>query len=433
MIKLRILCLVFLLACHPLNSSAQQIQQWQTTNGVPVLFLETHDLPIVDIRIGFRAGSSRDGQQPGISQLLNGLLIEGSGKLSAQQIALQFEQVGAQLHNYSGLDIARLSLRSLSESSKLDSVIELFSHVIALPAFPQVALDRDRSAMMVSLAERENRIGSLLSRAFMKNLYAGHPYRNSSIVNESSLRLIKREDLIQFHSTYYVAANASLAIVGDLNLGQAKYYAEQLVRHLAEGKAAETLPVPELTEGKTIKIAFDTPQTQLRIGMPVIHRHDTDYYALILGNHILGGNGSNSRLMQKIRGEQGLSYSVYSSLTPLEIAGPFELGLQTSNHQVEAALELLDKLLQVFIEKGPTKVELDMAKKNISGGFALRFDSNRKLLNQLSVMGNYNLPLDYLDQYVQRIQEVTVEDIRQVFQKRIRPEQMIRVLVGPDS
>ena len=433
MMRLRHICLVLLLVSYPISSSAQSIQQWQTTNGVPVLFLETHNLPIVDIRIGFRAGSSRDGKQPGISQLLNGLLIEGSGKLSAQQIALQFERAGAQLRSYSGLDIARLSLRSLSESSKLDSVVELFSRVIALPSFPLVALDRDRAASLVGLAERENRIGSLLSSTFMKNLYAGHPYQNASVISESSLMSITQKDLAKFHTTYYVAANASLAIVGDLTIDQAKRYAEEVVRHLPVGKAAEALPAPAATRSKTIKVDFDTPQTQLRIGMPVISRHDEDYYVLMLGNHIFGGNGSNSRLMQKIREEQGLSYSVYSSLSPLEMPGPFEMGLQTSNHQLDAALDSLDQLLQVFIEKGPTEAELDLAKKNITGGFALRFDSNRKLLNQLSVMGYYRLPLDYLDQYVKKIEAITIEDIRRVFRKRIRPEHMIRVIVGPLS
>ncbi|NNE62512.1 MAG: insulinase family protein, partial [Gammaproteobacteria bacterium] len=332
---------------------------------------------------------------------------------------------------YAGFDIAQLSLRSLSQASKLDPVVELFSRVIALPALPQEALDRDRAAMIVNLAQQKTRIDSLLSMTFMKNLYAGHPYENASIVSESSLSSITRQDLIQFHSTYYVAENASLAIVGDLSLEQARQYAEKVVRHLSAGKPAGALPVPQPTQGKTIRLDFDTPQTQLRIGMPVITRHDADYYALTLGNHILGGNGSHSRLMQKIREEQGLSYSVYSSLSPLQVAGPFEMGLQTSNHQLDAALNSLDQLLQVFIEKGPTEAELQAAKRNIIGGFALRLDSNRKLLNQLSIMGYYQLPLDFLDQYAQKIEKVTLQDIHRAFRNRIRPEQMIRVIVGP--
>jgi zinc protease len=425
--------LAVMLAGFASVSPAREIQQWHTDNGVPVLFMQAQELPIVDIRIGFRAGSARDGDKAGISQLLNGLLVEGSGKLSAQDIALEFERVGAQLRHYAGRDFAQLSLRSLSATSKLDVVVDVFSRVIALPAFPQAALDRDRAAMIVELAQRKTRIESLLSTTFMKNLYAGHAYENAAIVSESSIQSIARQDLVQFHSTYYVVENASLAIVGDLSLEQARHYAEKVVAYLPSGKAAAKLPEPAPTQAKTIRLDFDTPQTQLRIGMPVITRLDADYYALMLGNHIFGGNASNSRLMKKIREEQVLSYNVYSSLSPLQVAGPFEMGLQTSNHQVDAALDSLEQLLRDFIEKGPTRAELALAKKNITGGFALRLDSNRKLLNQLSVMGYYQLPLDFLDEYAKKIEEVTLEDVRRVFRDRIRPEQMIRVIVGPQS
>jgi zinc protease len=433
MIKRWFVFLAVMLAGFASVSPAREIQQWHTDNGVPVLFMQAQELPIVDIRIGFRAGSARDGDKAGISQLLNGLLVEGSGKLSAQDIALEFERVGAQLRHYAGRDFAQLSLRSLSATSKLDVVVDVFSRVIALPAFPQAALDRDRAAMIVELAQRKTRIESLLSTTFMKNLYAGHAYENAAIVSESSIQSIARQDLVQFHSTYYVVENASLAIVGDLSLEQARHYAEKVVAYLPSGKAAAKLPEPAPTQAKTIRLDFDTPQTQLRIGMPVITRLDADYYALMLGNHIFGGNGSNSRLMKKIREEQGLSYNVYSSLSPLQVAGPFEMGLQTSNHQVDAALDSLEQLLRDFIEKGPTRAELALAKKNITGGFALRLDSNRKLLNQLSVMGYYQLPLDFLDEYAKKIEEVTLEDVRRVFRDRIRPEQMIRVIVGPQS
>jgi len=238
MINLRLIFLFILLGSLSFTSPAREIQQWHTGNGVRVLFLQAQDLPIVDLRIGFRAGSSRDGETPGISELLNGLLIEGSGKLSAQDIALEFEQVGAQLRKHSGLDMAQLSLRSLSEASKLEPVLDVFARVIALPAFPQAALDRDRAAMIVNLAQQKTRIGSLLSETFMKNLYAGHPYENASIVSESSLTSINRQDLIQFHAKYYVAENASLAIVGDLSREQAKSYAERYQTFLKDYRSS---------------------------------------------------------------------------------------------------------------------------------------------------------------------------------------------------
>lgn len=413
------------------TAAAFQIENWKTENGVSVLFIETHELPIVDMRLGFRAASSRDGKLPGISSLVSGLLVEGTADLSAQQIAQEFEQVGALLGHRSGRDMAWTSLRSLSDSVKLEAVVDLFGRITALPNFPQEALDRDRKALLASLAESEKRIASISNDHFYRALYENHPYGRSNAEMQAAIEAITVDDLIKFHRRYYVAENASLAIVGDLTMAQAKDYANRVTRFLPAGEVAADLPLPKQTTSKTILVNFASKQTSIKIGMPLISRHDPDYYIFTVGNHILGGNGSNSRLMQIIREEHGLSYSVYSFISPLESQGPFEMGMQTRNHQVEAALELLDESLDAFIRNGPTQAELDQARKNIIGGFALRLDSNRKLLEQLSVIGFYRLPLDYLDKYPKQIESVTVDDVRRVFQKRLRSGQMIRVIVGP--
>jgi zinc protease len=424
--------LLALTLCN-MSAYAVEIQNWKTDNGVPVLFIEAHDLPIVDLRMSFLAASSRDADLPGQAGLVNGLLVEGSGELTAQQIALQFEQVGARFGFETGRDMASTSLRSLSDREKLEAVIDLFARVTALPSFPQEALERDRGALLVNLAERQKRAGSVASDAFFRALYRGHPYEFGSRGKQETIKVIKREDIVAFHRRYYVAANASLAIVGDLTLTEAKIYANKISQYLPDGKMAEALPEPEEVYGSSIRIAFDTEQTQIKVGMPVMARHDPDFYVLTLGNHILGGNGSNSRLMQKIREERALTYGVYSYFLALESIGPFQLSLQTRNHQADEALRLLEQTLAEFIDKGPTQAELDHARKNITGGFALRLDSNRKLLSQLSVIGFYRLPLDYLDEYSSHINAITIDDIRRVFKKRIKPEKMIRVIVGPEA
>ena len=413
--------------------SAIEIQHWNTENGVPVYFIESHDLPIVDMRLSFRAASSRDGDLPGLAGLVNGLLVEGTGDLSAQQIALEFEQVGAQLGHSASRDMAWTSLRSLSDRAKLDPVVDLLARVTALPNFSQSALNRDRDALLVNLASRQKQIASIASDRFNQALYRNHPYEYGSGGVAEAIEVITLEDLSRFHHRYYVAKNASLAIVGDLSLEAAKSYANQISDYLVAGKAAEDLPKPAETHAQTLRIDFETAQSQVKVGMPVLSRFDPDYYALIVGNHILGGNGSNSRLMQKIREEHGLSYSVYSYFAPLETNGPFEMGLQTRNAQVDEALGLLEQTLQAFIDHGPEPGELELAKRNILGGFALRFDSNLKLLNQLSVIGFYRLPLDYLDNYPRRIETVRAEDVHSAFRRRIKPEQMIRVIVGPQE
>ena len=192
---LLLLCLTFL----PVY--AVDIQHWKTASGVPVYFIESHDLPIVDIRLSFRAASSRDGDLPGIAGLVNGLLVEGTGKLSAQDIALEFEQVGAQLGHSANRDMAWTSLRSLSERGKLDAIVDLFARVTALPEFSQTALDRDREALLVNLASRQKQIAALTSDRFRQAMYRDHPYQYGSHGLAKVLQAITLEDVFGFSST----------------------------------------------------------------------------------------------------------------------------------------------------------------------------------------------------------------------------------------
>lgn len=416
------------------SAQALDIKTWRTANGVKVLFVETHALPMVDVRLTFKAGSSRDGQQNGISRLVNALLVEGSGELSAEQIALTFESAGAELGHNSLRDMAWTSLRSLSDKTLLDKTTDLFARVSALPSFPQKAIERDRKSMLISLANRKKEIGDVVEDAFFHHVYRNHAYEVGSHGLKGTLEAITAKDLHSFHSSYYVAKNASLALVGDLNLQQARQYSEQLTRYLKPGQPAPAIkPVAMAGQAKTIKIPFKTTQTHIKQGLPVLSRKDPDYFALYVGNHILGGGGFSSRLMQQIREDRGLSYSVYSYFLPMESSGPFEMALQTSNDQADEAAELLQQILQNYIEQGPMAEELEHARKNITGSFPLKLDSNKKVVDYLALIGFYELPLDYLDHFNDNVMAVTLFDIKDAFSRRVKPEQMIRIIVGDPS
>ena len=163
---------------------------------------------------------------------------------------------------------------------------------------------------------------------------------------------------------------------------------------------------------------------------PGLRRVDPDYFPLLVGNHILGGGGFISRLMEEVRQKRGLAYSVYSFFSPYKEQGPFQIGLQTKKEQSEEALALTQKVLKDFVASGPTDEELLAAKQNIIGGFPLRIDSNSKILSYLSMIGFYNLPLTYLTDYLVAVEAVTTEQIRQAFQRRIQPDGMVTVVVG---
>lgn len=414
-----------------LAASNPQIQHWTTTNGARVYFVPSPELPIVDIRVVFDAGSARDGAQSGLAQLTNGLLDQGAGDLNADQIAERMEGIGAQSGTSAYRDMAVVNLRSLTDRVLLDPALDLMALIISKPSFPQNAFERAQKRTLVALRAQQESPGDIADKAFFAAVYGDHPYASTSLGTEKSITALTRKDAVAFHQRYYTGRNAMLAIVGAIDRKDAEKIAEQVVGKLPAGAAATTLPpVKPLAEAKVDYIAYPSAQTHILMGQPGITRDDPDYFPLYVGNHILGGSGLVSRITVEVREKRGLAYSAYSYFTPMHVAGPFTAGLETRNDQADAALGVLRDVLRDFIAIGPAEDELTAAKKNITGGFALRLDSNGKIVENLASIGFYNLPLDYLDTFNQRVEAVTAEQIRSAFQRRVHPEDMVTVMVG---
>jgi zinc protease len=193
------------------------------------------------------------------------------------------------------------------------------------------------------------------------------------------------------------------------------------------------LPAIGVPDSTPKRIAHPATQSHILLGMPSLSRGDPDFFALTVGNYVLGGGGFVSRLMNEVREKRGLAYSVYSYFMPLSEPGPFQLGLQTKKEQANDALKLVNSVVANYVENGPTAAELKAAKDNLAGGFALRIDNNRKILDNLSVIGFYKLPLDYLDRWVDNVERVTVADVKAAFARHVKPAQFATVVVGaPD-
>lgn len=407
------------------------IEHWQTANGARVYFVPAPELPMVDVQVVFNAGSARDGGQPGLAQLTHVLLDKGADGLSADTIAQRLEGVGARLSGDSLRDMALLRLRSLNDLKYLQPAVEVFAKVLAKPDFNAADLERERARMLVSLQHDQQKPGTVAEKTFYAALYGEHPYAVPPEGTVDSLDALDRAALRAFHARYYVARNAVVAIVGALDRAAAERLAEAVTEALPAGEPAPVLPaVNDLQAAQEKRIAHPSSQTHVLVGQPGMRRDDPDYFALYVGNHVLGGGGLVSRLSDEVREKRGLSYSVYSYFLPMAERGPFQLGLQTRNDQVDEALQVLRGTLAEYIAEGPTAKELEAAKNNITGGQALRIDSNRKILEYLAVIGFYDLPLDYLETFNSKVEAVTLEQVREVFQRRIRPERMLTVLVG---
>ncbi|OAM52495.1 zinc protease [Methylovorus sp. MM2] len=406
------------------------IQQWQTSNGAEVYFVENHDLPIIDLSVNFSAGNARDDQpKAGVAGMTRYLMTLGAAGLSDEVIAQRLAEVGAQLGGDIDSDMASFKLRSLSSAPEFEKALGIYTKILQKPDFPEAVLTREKSRVIASLKEAATQPASIASDAFMKALYANHPYGLDS--TPETVAPIKREDLQKFYVNYYGAKGAVIALIGDISRDQAEKIAESISSGLPSAEKPAAIPevvYPE--QASEERIAHPAKQSHILLGYPGVKRGDADYFPLYVGNYILGGGGFVSRLTEEVREKRGLVYSVYSYFLPMAQLGPFQIGLQTKREQSDDALKLVRETLANFINKGVTESELKAAKQNITGGFPLRLDSNAKILDYLAVIGFYKLPLTYLDDFNEQINKVTAAQIKDAFSRRVNPDKMVTVIVA---
>lgn len=412
-------------------AASPPIEHWQTANGVRVYFVAAPEIPMVDLRVTFDAGSVRDGEQGGVAVMTNALLAEGAGELDADAIAERFAALGVSFGNDADRESSTVSLRTLSDPEVLEPALELVAMIVREPRFAAADLERERNRLLVGLQSERESPGAIASKAFFKALYGTHPYAAQPEGDETTVAALNRDDLVRFHRRYYVARNAQISIVGAVSREQAAAIAEQVVGRLPQGERAPALPpVPELTSAKVIRIEHPSQQSHIIMGQIGMRRGDPDYFALYVANQVLGGGGLVSRLNASIREQRGLAYSVYSYFAPLAQYGPFQMGLQTRNDQVDEALRVVRETLALYHANGPTAAELEAVKRNITGGFPLNIDNNRKIVGYLGMIGFYGLPLDYLERFPARIDALERETVHEAFRRRIDPRRMITVVVG---
>lgn len=411
------------------------IQHWETKNGARVYFVENRNLPMLDVSVGFPAGASFDNREKaGLASLTNGLLRLGAAGMDEHVIASRIADVGAQLGSQFDTDHAGMSLRTLSSREERSQALDILARLIAQPIFPEAVLEREKARLLARIKEADTRPDTIASVTFYQLLYGEHPYSQRSSGDASTVQRLTRQDLVDFHRRHYVARHAVVAMIGDVGREEAAAIAEHLTGSLPEGDPSlpELPPVSALNGPVTRFIAHPATQSHILVGAPGMRRDDPDYFALFVGNQVLGGGGFVSRINDEVRQKRGLAYSAYSYFSPLKAAGPFLIGMQTQREQAQEALKLVRATLREFLTNGPTEAELTAVKKNIIGGFPLRIDSNRKIHGYLNMIGSYRLPLTYLDDFVGNVERVTVADVRRAF-ARLDPERMVTVVVGAEE
>ena len=431
----RLMCMMIALAAAAPAYALLPIQHWQTPNGARVYFVETRDLPMLDVSVEFPAGSAFDTREKsGTAAMTQRLLKLGAGGLTEDEIARRMADVGAQLSGRFDDDRAGMSLRTLTSSEELKQALDLFAAILQRPEFPAAALEREKARAIGSIREADTRPETILGRNFNTLLYGSHPYGLRSSGEAATVATLTRDDLVQFYRRFYTADQAVVAMIGNLSRAEAEALALRLTAGLPRSGVAAVIPeVASLARAETRAIPHPASQSHIMVGLPGIKRDDPDYFPLFVGNYILGGGGFVSRIADQVREKRGLAYSAYSYFSPMKQKGPFVIGLQTRKDQAAEALAVVRATLKEFVGQGPTADELKNAKQNIIGGFPLRIDSNRKILDYLGVIGFYQLPLTYLDSFVPNVEKVTVADIRGAFTRHVDPARTVTVVVGADD
>jgi len=419
-----------------ISQAAPKIENWETSSGLRVYFVNVPELPMLDLSLSFSAGSAYDGDKLGIAGMTTSMLNKGAAGLNADQIAETFESVGAKFSANAGRDTASISLRTLTFEEQMGTALDNWLKVIEKPEFPEADFLRLKKQALIGLQAEKQNPGSIANKAFYKNLYPNHPYGQPQNGNEESIDALTTEDLKAFYKQFFVNQNGQIALVGSIDKQQAVVIAERVSKALTAGdrsvgeKAAAIPEVKPLAVAKTIRIPYPSSQAHVFIGQPGNKRGDKDYFSLYLGNHELGGSGFTSRLMKEIRVKRGLSYSVYSYFIPMKENGPFMLGLQTKLSQTDEAIKVARKVLEKFQKEGPSEENLKASKINISGGFPLRTASNSDILGYIEMIGMYGLPLDYLDTFTQVVNDTTREQVIDAFQRRVNLDKLLTVIVG---
>ncbi|WP_447979182.1 M16 family metallopeptidase [Candidatus Nitrospira bockiana] len=426
---------VLLVGCWAAATPAQAAEitpvRFVLPNGLTVLVLEQHSLPIVQVHALIKAGAAHDpADKAGLANLVASLLDEGTATRSAKQIAEQIEFVGGLLQTKATEDFTTASTRVLKKD--MDLGFEILADILLHPTFPETELERVRNQVLGEIQSEREDPGQVAAKAFKQMIYPAHPYRWPVNGTEETVPKIKRADIQQFYAREYVPNQTILTVVGDLTVEQAK---TQVLKRFGTWKRTETgarqAATPQALDKPLVKlIDKDLTQATVVMGHVGISRTNPDYYAVTVMNYILGAGGFSSRLMDSIRDSQGLAYHVGSHFEATLLPGPFVVTLQTRNEAANQAIAGVLAELNRIRESPVTDQELAEAKAYLIGSFPLRLDTIQKLSEVLGLVEFYGLGLDYFSRYPKLIDQVTKDDVLRVAKQYLHPGRYALVVVA---
>jgi zinc protease len=407
------------------------VERVKLENGLQLVLSHQPAVPIVAIACLVDGGARVDPPgKAGLAGLTGDLLSEGTKGRSSQDIARLVDAIGAQFSTGSSQDWIELDASVLARD--FETGVDLVARSLREPTFPAEEVDRRRAEVLGELVAGDDDPHVVAQRAFRKAVFADGPYGHPVDGTPATVKAIKREDIVAFHRREMNPERTVCTMVGDVETARMREVASARLGDWKTAQAPPPQPTAQPTPGAAEQIV-EMPVTQATIvlGQVGVARSNPDYFPILLMNHVLGGGGFTSRLMQKIRTEGGLAYGVSSSFGSTRLPGPFQIMLQTKLESVADAIRLVRAEVQKLHDEGATDAEIEAAKDYLTGSFPLRLDSTSKLASFLAQVQYFGLGDDYIERYADRVRSVTSEDVRRAAARYLQPDALVQVIVGP--
>ncbi len=411
------------------DTASNRIEEVTSPGGIVAWLVQEPSIPIVTVQIQFDGGARLD--EPGKEGAVNltaALVEEGAGDLDNQDFAAALEDISSSIGFSASRDSFSVSVSSLSEN--IDATMDLLRLALAEPTFSQEAVDRVREQVLSGLRSNRKDPQSLAGKRWYAEMFGDASYASPVSGTEETVEALTREDVLAAWDRMIATARMTVGVVGDIDAGTLSALLDETFADLSKGEALDTSPVTVRETGGLLVEEMDVPQSAVVFGHKGLLRDDPDYIPAYVMNYVLGGGGLTSRLTDEVREKNGLTYSVYSYLFPLDRAGLYMGGVSSDNARIAQAMELIQAEWKRMAEEGLTAEELEAAKRYLTGAFALRFDSNAKIAGFLVGAQAADLPIDYIDTRNALVESVTLEEVNRVASEVLKPENLFVVVVG---
>ena len=412
------------------TAHAMKIQEVKSPGGIEAWLVEEHSVPIIAMHFAFKGGSAQDvSGKEGTAHFLTSILDEGAGEFGHERFHEMMEELAIKMRFDAGADSFSGSFETLTVNR--DAGFELLRLAVNKPRFDADAIERMRTQLMASLAFGDKDPGKVAGRAWSKTAFGTHPYGRPGDGTKESLATIQKADLERYRTSVFARDTLKVSIVGDID---AKTLGALLDKVFGELPAkADLTPVAAFQlapDAKKTVIEMKVPQSVAVFGHSGPLRKDPDFIGAFMLNYILGGGGFNSRLMEQVREKRGLAYSVSSYLSPYDRSGVMLGNVATKNEAIDESMDVIRAEFKRMAESGPTEKELIDAKSYLTGSYPLRFDTSPKIASQLLGIQIEDLGIDYIDKRNAQIEAVTLEDIRAIAKRWLKPDSLIVTIVG---